>query len=41
MPDLTVTAATESGRRAFDMAGLTPGDVDVVELYDVFAINPL
>ncbi|WTZ95746.1 hypothetical protein OG512_36415 [Streptomyces sp. NBC_01378] len=39
MPDLTVTAATESGRRAFDMAGLTPGDVDVVELYDAFTIN--
>ncbi|MEK0099956.1 acetyl-CoA acetyltransferase, partial [Streptomyces sp. A475] len=41
MPDLTVTAATESGRRAFDMAGLTPGDVDVVELYDAFTINPV
>lgn len=41
MPDLTVTAATESGRRAFDMAGLAPGDVDVVELYDAFTINPV
>ncbi|MHA6804650.1 thiolase C-terminal domain-containing protein [Salinifilum ghardaiensis] len=41
MPDLTVTAATESGRRAFDMAGLGPQDVDVVELYDAFTINPI
>jgi acetyl-CoA acetyltransferase len=41
MPDLTVTAATESGKRAFDMAGLGPQDVDVVELYDAFTINTL
>jgi acetyl-CoA acetyltransferase len=41
MPDLTVTAATESGKRAFDMAGLKPQDVDVLELYDAFTINTL
>ena len=41
MPDLTVTAATESGQRAFDMAGLGPQDVDVVEIYDAFTINTL
>jgi acetyl-CoA acetyltransferase len=41
MPDLTVTAATESGKRAFDMAGLKPRDVDVLELYDAFTINTL
>ncbi|MDA3643978.1 thiolase [Saccharopolyspora indica] len=41
MPDLTVTAAAESGRRAFAMAGLKPRDVDVVELYDAFTINPV
>jgi acetyl-CoA acetyltransferase len=41
MPDLTVTAATESGRRAFEMADLGPQDVDVVELYDAFTINTL
>ena len=41
MPDLTVTAAAESGPRAFAMAGLTPKDVDVVELYDAFTINTL
>ncbi len=41
MPDLTVTAATESGARAFSMAGLAPADVDVVELYDAFTINTI
>lgn len=41
MPDLSVTAATESGSRAFEMAGLAPADVDVVEIYDAFTINPI
>jgi len=41
MPDLTVTAAAESGPRAFAMAGLSPKDVDVLELYDAFTINTL
>lgn len=41
MPDLTVTAATASGGRAFAMAGLTPSDVDVVQLYDAFTINTI
>ena len=41
MPDLTVTAATESGARAYAMAGVQAGDVDVVELYDAFTINPI
>ncbi|MFS0883653.1 acetyl-CoA acetyltransferase [Aeromicrobium sp. 179-A 4D2 NHS] len=40
-PDLTTTAAKESGARAFELAGLTPSDVDVVELYDAFTINTL
>jgi acetyl-CoA acetyltransferase len=39
MPDLTVTAATESSSRAYEMAGVTAKDVDVVELYDAFTIN--
>ncbi|WP_299360971.1 thiolase [uncultured Paracoccus sp.] len=39
MPDLTVTAASDSGPRAFDMAGLTHADVDLVMLYDAFTIN--
>ncbi len=41
MPDLTVTAASESGPRAFEMAGLLPQDVDVLELYDAFTINTI
>lgn len=40
-PDLTTTAAKESGARAFELAGLTPADVDVVEVYDAFTINTL
>ncbi len=41
MADLTVTPAVESGRAAFAQAGLKPSDVDVVELYDAFTINPI
>ena len=41
MPDLTVTAASDSGRRAYDMAGVGPEDVDVAMLYDAFTINPI
>lgn len=39
MPDLTRTAAAESGPRAMAMAGISPDDVDVLELYDAFTIN--
>ena len=41
MPELTETAALDSGRRAFAMAGLRPADIDVVELYDAFTINTI
>jgi acetyl-CoA acetyltransferase len=41
MADLTVSAAAESGPRAFGMAGLKPSDVDMVSLYDAFTITPI
>ena len=41
MPDLTTTAAKESAAAAFAMAGVTPEDIDVVELYDAFTINTI
>lgn len=41
MADLTTTAASQSGREAFAMAGLAPKDIDVVQLYDAFTINTL
>jgi acetyl-CoA acetyltransferase len=40
-PDLLHVGAYESGSRAFAMAGLTPGDVDVTEVYDSFTITVL
>jgi acetyl-CoA acetyltransferase len=41
MADLTVTPAAESGPRALARAGLSVGDIDVVQLYDAFTINPI
>ena len=41
MPDLTRTAARESGARAYAMAGLSPGDIDVREVYDAFTLTTL
>ncbi|WP_454751908.1 thiolase C-terminal domain-containing protein [Cupriavidus necator] len=40
-PSLTEFGATESGRIAYDMAGLGPGDIDVAQLYDCFTIVPI
>ncbi|MFB6152012.1 MAG: thiolase family protein [Haloarculaceae archaeon] len=40
--DLTrMDAVEESGRRAFEMADIGPGDVDVAELHDMFTILEL
>ncbi|MEZ0603236.1 acetyl-CoA acetyltransferase [Paraburkholderia sp. IW21] len=41
MPDLTTTAAVQTGSRAFAQAGIGPSDIDVLELYDAFTINPI
>jgi acetyl-CoA acetyltransferase len=41
MPDLTVTGALASGKAAYEMAELGPGEVDAFELYDAFTINTI
>jgi acetyl-CoA acetyltransferase len=41
LEDLTVTAAARSGARAYQRAGLTPSDIDVVQVYDAFTINTI
>jgi acetyl-CoA acetyltransferase len=41
MPDLTVSAAAESGPKAFSMAKLKPADMNMLSLYDAFTINPI
>jgi acetyl-CoA acetyltransferase len=41
MPNLTLTAAAESGPKAFKMAGIKPSDVDMLSLYDAFTITPI
>lgn len=41
MDDLTVTAARQSGKIAFEMAGVKPSDIDVAEVYDAFTINTI
>lgn len=40
-PSLTDFGATQSGRIAYEMAGLEPRDIDVAELYDCFTIVPI
>lgn len=41
IPDLTATGAQVSGARAFEMARMTPDDIDVVQVYDSFTITVL
>ena len=41
MPDLTTTGAAISGAQAYAMAGLTPKDVQAVQVYDAFSINTI
>jgi acetyl-CoA acetyltransferase len=39
MRSYTTTAAVQSGADAYDMAGLGPRDIDLVQIYDAFSIN--
>jgi len=41
MPDFTTTAASESGPAAMRRAGVSHEDIDVLQLYDAFTLNPL
>lgn len=41
MRSYTATAGVDSGRAAFEMAGLGPSDMDVVQIYDAFTIMVL
>ncbi|WLW59919.1 thiolase [Achromobacter aegrifaciens] len=41
MHDLTVTAAFESGKRCYEMAGVSAKDMDLAMLYDAFTINTI
>ena len=41
MPVLTHTGAIESGRQAYQAAGVKPSDINVVALYDAFTINTI
>ena len=40
-PSLTHTAARDSAAIAYEMAGVTPDEIDVAELYDCFTIVPI
>ncbi len=41
MPNLVETGAKRSGELAYARAGLTPKDIDVIEVYDAFTINTI
>ncbi|SEK09011.1 thiolase [Marinovum algicola] len=41
MPDLTTTAAAESGPRAMEMAGVGHDELDLLMLYDAFTITTI
>lgn len=41
MADLTVTAAVDSGQRAYRQAGMSASEIDLASLYDAFTITPI
>ena len=41
MPDFTTSGAAKAGPEAFARAGVTPADIDTVQLYDSFTITVL
>lgn len=41
MPDVTTTAAAQSGAQAYAMAGLGAADMDMAQVYDAFTINTI
>src|SRR5438045_5759439 len=41
MPDLTGPGAARSGARAYAAAGVSPDEIDVVQVYDAFTINTI
>ena len=41
MDDMTTTAAVDSGKKAFESAGVSKEDIDVLALYDAFTITTL
>ncbi|MDB5809204.1 MAG: thiolase, C-terminal protein 10 [Betaproteobacteria bacterium] len=41
MPDLTVSAAVDSGAQAYKMSGVKQSEVKMLSLYDAFTITPI
>lgn len=39
--NFSIYGSTETGKQAYSMANVTPGDIDVVQFYDSFSINPI
>lgn len=40
-PSFTTSGAVESSKKAYQMAGVTPKEIDLLQVYDAFAIHPI